>query len=720
LRNEKRRKPNWVWLVPAIALCFVLSLWIFDFGSSTRVWERLEMNGLNFGDADNKTFSLADGDKYGELNSGPNFSLPAGEYRLMWVIQSDAENSIYIRSSNGARIEPPVLKIQPNQWTSYASFTLLDDAENLEFVIGFENGTSLAIHDFELRMQCMDRAWIITLVTAALCLLFMLNQCGYLTPERKRLLLLLGAAVLIASVPAMRENLIPGHDAEFHRSRLRNAVSALSEGQFPVRVGGYMYNGYGGASSIFYPDWWLYGPALMMIGGASIQLALSTLLIAINVITAAAMYGLVKRVFEDRTAGAAAAILYVLAPYRLTDLYTRMALGEAAAMAVIPLFLWGLWEVMAGDKRRWLLLTAGATAVFLSHMLSTVMCAVVAGVVGICCLKRIIEERRIGAIAKAIAATVLINLFYLVPLLDYMTGGISMGALLSSCANAALEPVRLFAANPDFPVHIGHALLLCAAATAYILTGTRMDKSMLAWGLLAASAGLALASTELFPWEMLESVWGKYVNYLQFPWRMMMLVDVFLAAACGYGMSCLQKKSQWKDAALIVLMLCVTASAPQIERYATDNTRAYHYWQSNSSMVVAYEEYTLPGSKLRKTKEYEVLTEGNVTLTAYEKDGTNVTVQVSAQTDAKVSFPLFGFDGYRAALNGKELDWTLGDNNRLTVTLPAGAQGEVRVWFAGKAVWRAADAVSLAAALALCVLCVRRRRAASRAESLQM
>ena len=705
-----------MWAPVAAAILCVLLIWASGLGRGQWVWERLEMNGLHFGDAENKTFSLAQGDSYGELNSGPKFSLPAGEYQLMWVIQTDTENSIQIRSSNGARIEPAVLTIEPNQWKAYGTFTLLDDAENLELIVCFENGTTLAIHDFELRMPCTDRGWLLTLLAAAVCVLYVLERRGYLTAERKKLLLLLGVAVLVASIPALRENLNAGHDAEFHRSRLRNAVSALSEGQIPVRVGGYMYNGYGGASSIFYPDLWLYGPALMMIGGASIQLALSVLLIAINAISAATMYAFAKRVFGSSTAGAAAAILYVLAPYRLTDLYTRMALGEAAAMAVIPLFLLGLWEVIYGDRSRWRLLAAGATAVFMSHMLSTVLCAVLAVFAGACGLRRIVREKRTGAIAKAIAATLALNVFYLVPLLDYMAGGISMGALLSSCADAALEPVALLAADPGLPANIGAALLLCTAATAYALIGAGADRSAQAWGMIALSGMLLVMTTELFPWGALEGVLGENVNYLQFPWRLMMFVDVFLAAACGYGLSLMQEKRQWKDAALIALMLCVIASTPQIERYAVEDVRPYHYWKSNSSMVVAYKEYTLPGSSLNKTKDYAIHTEGGVAVEAYEKRGTRVSAQVKAETEAKVSLPMFGYDGYRALLDGETLAWERGENNRLTVCLPAGAEGELLVWFAGKAIWRIADAVSLAAAIGLLVPVLRRRRAAAKAK----
>ena len=83
---------------------------------------------------------------------------------------------------------------------------------------------------------------------------------------------------------------------------------------------------------------------------------------------------------------------------------------------------------------------------------------------------------------------------------------------------------------------------------------------------------------------------------------------------------------------------------------------------------------------------------------------------MAADTDAKISLPLFGYDGYRAQLDGEKLDWTLGDNNRLTVEIPAGVQGELRVWFAGKGVWRAAECVSMIGALALALMALRRRR----------
>lgn len=689
------------------ALCFATGM-----GRSSRVFDGLITGGLDFGGAQSKTFSLAQGTQYGVLNSGPNYSLPAGSYTLTWTTECDAPNRIRLTSSNGARIEPQEMVIHPDRWTDSAVFTLLDDAENLQIQFCFEAGNVLKLHDVQLSFACTDGLWAATLLLIGLWVLYGLNARGLLTQERKQALVILLAVVLAASVPALRENLNAGHDSEFHRMRLRNLVSALSEGQFPVRVGGYMYNGYGGAASVFYPDACLYLPALLMLGGATIQFALSAMIVAVNAITAATTYACGKRMFGSRMAGLGVSILYTLAAYRLTDIYTRMAIGEAAAMAVIPLFLLGLWEVVFGEKRRWPLLVLGATAVFQTHMISTVLCAVLAAALCAACMMRLIREKRLGALLLAIAVTVLLNLFALVPLLDYMFGGISMGTLNSSVSAGAMKLHELFAQNAQFPRDIGAALFVGAAAAAYALAGKKTGEAKMARALLLAGAIAALMATELFPWALIEKRFGFAINFLQFPWRLLMFADIFLALACGYGLTLLSDAESWKrSGVLLVLALSVIASSSQIQTYAIQEEHADRYWLSNSEMITAYGEYTLPGTDVGRTVyEHELLLAGDVQVASYEKKGTRVAAEVSAQQGGSLTLPVFGFDGYAAEMNGERLGWTLGDNNRLTVQIPAGASGSLRIWFAGKPIWRIADAVSLATAIALCAYLLRRRK----------
>ena len=218
-------------------------------------------------------------------------------------------------------------------------------------------------------------------------------------------------------------------------------------------------------------------------------------------------------------------------------------------------------------------------------------------------------------------------------------------------------------------------------------------------------------TTNLFPWAQLESRLGMAVNFLQFPWRLLMFVDIFLALAAGCGVVRIAQELNIRAAAVpLVLAVCMFASYAQLTQYTVRENNSLRYWLSNSQMITAYAEYTLPGSDLARTvREHKVLVSGDAAFTDYEKRGTQVTMQAHAQNGGAISLPVFGFDGYRAELDGEEIGWTLGDNNRLTVELPAGTDAQLRVWYAGKAFFRIADAVSLAAALFAGWLMIRRK-----------
>ena len=52
--------------------------------------------------------------------------MSAGEYRLQWQIEGDGANEIRLSCSNGARIEPSVLPVEPGVLQGEAAFRLLD------------------------------------------------------------------------------------------------------------------------------------------------------------------------------------------------------------------------------------------------------------------------------------------------------------------------------------------------------------------------------------------------------------------------------------------------------------------------------------------------------------------------------------------------------------------------------------------------------------------
>ena len=223
----------------------------------------------------------------------------------------------------------------------------------------------------------------------------------------------------------------------------------------------------------------------------------------------------------------------------------------------------------------------------------------------------------------------------------------------------------------------------------------------------AAGSLFALLATTLFPWSHIRVLTRGLTDYLQFPWRFLMMTAVCFALAGGWGLARFARGhgEQMAAAALALAALCALPTL-------TDETRNPDYIAFGEivSPNLQYTEYTIPGTSTQPTMDQTLLMDGGVTVAAYEKNGTTVMLEVQAQEGGAISLPLFGYDGYCAELNGEEIAWTLGENNRLTVAVPAGTGGELRVWFEGNPLWRLAEAASLATLLGLALLSGKRRR----------
>lgn len=150
------------------------------------------------------------------------------------------------------------------------------------------------------------------------------------------------AACLVLSLAAVLPLLTPGHlwahDAGAHLFRLSEVARALSEGVLYPRFLPDAYGGLGGPILNFNPTAPYYLPALLVLAGigpiAALKIAAGAAMIA---------GGLAVRVLArphlGRAGAAVAGLAYVFLPYRIANLYVRMAYSELVAMVVLPLAL---------------------------------------------------------------------------------------------------------------------------------------------------------------------------------------------------------------------------------------------------------------------------------------------------------------------------------------------------------------------------------------------
>jgi len=605
------KRLNWRWMAAiGFALAFLMLCGIVACtDAGYRTYGHLESSRLVF-----KQGTELEGMPVGIMNSGPAISGGGGRMVLSWDIESDAENVIHVRATNNAVIEPSEIAIQAGHSQGTVELYSLDEIYDLQVLVDYRDGSYIRVNQIDLTVRkAMDRFFTAGFLLLSGAVLSALWACGFLNEGRRGEMVILLAAVLIASIPDLRGHLHTGHDSEFHMGRLLNLVHAIRDGQIPARVGGYMQNGYGTVVSVYYPELFMYIPALMIIAGASFNYSYHIFFILMHLTAAISMRYAAGRIFKSSAAGVTGSVLYTLAQYRIVDIYTRFAIGESIVMSILPLFALGLYEVLMGDQRKWRLLAVSATMICQSHLISTSLCGVISVCLALAFSVKIIREGRLVPLLKAVVFAVLLNLFFFLPLYTYSQQDVvtswmrrDLNATAMTPAQIFLEPIYVMNVDDDglhnYPLGLGLPLILMAAAALYAaLTQKKWEKrDVIAMFLCVAGVGFALMSTNVFPWGKAVSLTHGAAEYIQFPWRLLMLSSVCFALAGGYAVS---RTAEYHHVVLqfAVLCLCAVCILPLV----SEETRKENYLPKGELPYwdVRFGDYALPGADLRALNE---------------------------------------------------------------------------------------------------------------------
>ena len=551
--------------------------------------------------------------------------------------------------------------------------------------------------------------------------------------KRRRDAMILLCAVLFASAPAFISGIFYEHDLYFHLNRIEGIASALRCGQFPARIHASTLLGFGYAAPEFYPELFFYLPAVLRNLGVSLVTCVQIMEILINLATALICYASVRHMFGSREVSVCASVLYTLSVYRLINLYTRAAFGEALAMIFFPLLIAATVDVLTRDERRWPMMALAMTGIFMSHLLSTLFAIGFCALAALCCLPRFVREpRRILACVKAAGLTALCSLWFVVPFLQYLQEDISMdagtyttlsiqspGILLTAFPNGtgittlSSKPLsEAMGTQPGAALLIGCALLLLARymrsrdeALCESAQG-RLPMALLAMGALAA-----LMSTKLIPWEQLVKLPAPFSTpfvMIQFPWRLVGVAAplMSMAAACGY----LARPRLARAGAVLALAMSVVCAGLVLQEQMGRSICLPEEGYLDSRIV--QREYVYRGTERSTFSPGAVHTDGtNAQVTSFEKHGTNLTLTIAGMADASyLELPVNYYVGYHVQVNGEERAVCQGDFNVIRVYSSWTDEPQtLRLWYAEPLLWRVAELASLAGFALLAVLCARKR-----------
>lgn len=545
--------------------------------------------------------------------------------------------------------------------------------------------------------------------------------------DDKKEVFLLYIAVLFASTPLFLPYLFKNHDIIFHLNRILGLKESLKQGMFPVRLNAFTFNGFGYGEPVFYPSLLLYIPALMNLFGIPFVDSVNIWLLLVNIATAAVMYYSATRLFGSCVTGCISSIFYTLGIYRLGNIYTRGSYGELMAMIFFPLIIYGFYELFFGDRKKWWILTVGLTGVMQSHIISTLFAAAGCVIAALVCIRRIFDKGRFASCLKMGISTLLLNIWFLVPLLDYMKAGINLDALQFKAEEFTLTLSKLL---EIYPIAMGATPSSYAGASGTmalslglpILAGivlcvwNRMDKmkDRKADILLLTGLVVSLLATNLFPWELLmkTAVFKVIGSYIQFPWRLLNVSLCFLSLACAYAVCRRWKARYYGYAALAVLLLCVISSQHLLEGYY--QSKAYFWSEKDVPSMIDQNEYLYSDTKKTLAMGSELPAGEGVAITDSHKKGLETTLTYRAEKEGEMAYvdmPLFYYPGYQAVDQaGNRLPVIKSDDGLARVVLAVAKEGTITIIYKERRLWRICEIISAFTALAMIFYHIRERK----------
>ena len=178
-------------------------------------------------------------------------------------------------------------------------------------------------------------------------------------------------SITIILLPFMQNNLVYGDDMIFHLSRIQSIADSIKNKVFPIKINASMANGFGYASSLFYPDLFLYFPAFLIAFFNisliySYKIFISLLLISMFLI----FYYSFKYLSNNKEIALLGTVFLMFSKVVILTLYSRFALGEFIGFIFILPAIVGMYDYIYKGFRRPQILVLSFLGLINSHLIT--------------------------------------------------------------------------------------------------------------------------------------------------------------------------------------------------------------------------------------------------------------------------------------------------------------------------------------------------------------
>lgn len=462
----------------------------------------------------------------------------------------------------------------------------------------------------------------------------------------------------------------------------------------------------------------MYPAAIFRILGIPVAQSYALYMILINFLTFLTSYHFFFKLNKNTEAIFLFSLLYTLSAYRLCDVITRGALGETLSFIFLPVGLYGLIELVRGDREKYFFHSIGMAGLFYAHLLSTIIFTLFIALYLIMnwkCFKK--EKQRFLSLAYSILLTIGLAGMTIFPMLEQ---------LMFQKLNVQDKPI--FFLKPRAPniidyfssavKHTGHNNLgLFAFFAMFILIISFKKLTKNSKQLLILSILFLFLATNYFPHELFHSTW---LNAIQFPWRYFSIVTLCISWVFSESWNRIADRKV--DVGLVVIAILLTLSNTILYQLNREDWRRYdyaYYEKPNPADLgigmeylpinIDYERYIYNPHNMRADSE-------KIELSNMKRTHAEISLDYNAPEETELTFPLIYYKGYQIEATGDSLVKGI-QNSHSNVGLNAvvvKGKGHLKIFYKGTWIQTISRAVSLSCWLFLIVVWVSKWRGSKR------
>lgn len=504
-------------------------------------------------------------------------------------------------------------------------------------------------------------------------------------------------ASIIISIPLANKSLnIYRDDGIQHICRIIGTEQTLADKQFLPMIMSNLCNNFGYSWNIFYSPLTAYMSVMFRIFNFSYVNCLKLCMFVIVLLSGLTMYKLTLRITKNKKLATLASIIYILAPYRITDMYIRTALSELASFIFIPIVFEGLYIIVNEEKKSYKL-ALGAAGLILTHQVIAMYTAIICFVYLIVFFKKLKSKTVLKNIGVNLLFCILMTSFYWVGLLQHY---FSTSYEVFVPGRMEREEVlifykakfsQLFITNSEQTMIYAIGLLsvigLVLTPIAYKKVPEEYKKTYMFF--LITGVILIGMTLSIFPFEKLPQA----LTMLQFTFRLFTFTSFFFAFVVATNFAILIKNFKTLDI-VVLLTISILLLVPYKSKLdfnlkdneerlingvrITENTGRVHAGMASMEYLPTKAFKNLKYIANRKD-EVIVLDNDEAVISDYTKQASNMNCKISnINKETTIELPYIYYLGYRVYANGQEIKYTESDNGLIQINIAQDSQIKVK------------------------------------------